>query len=320
MTTAWMDRRLVVVTGKGGVGKSTTAAAIALAAGKAGKRVALCELYGQGVLSSLFGLGPACYRPRQIAPDVSLISLSAAEAVSDFGSRKLHIARLAKLFFESRLMTSFIEAVPGLADLVQLGKIENMLMEPLRSDPVYDLCVLDAPSTGHGVTLLQSANSMAAMTRAGPFYDMARIIEVFLADPDLTAFALVTLPESLPIFESIELMHALLKADIEPGVVIVNQLRERTLHREPSWEVVSAALQRHGATHPDHANNIKKLLEIGHFDDFRVNRQRDLVRDLHSRFPTVPIAVLPRQSAHLITIDDVHTLADAILTPVSVDV
>lgn len=219
-----LDHEIVVVHGKGGVGRTTVTAALGRAAARAGRRTCVVELSGQASLARACGFDQPAYAPREVEPGLWVRSLSPGACMSDFGQRKLRIGALARLFFESRLLRGFTEAVPGLHDVVQLGKVENMLREPLEGELVYDLVLLDAPATGHGLSLLASARAMARMTRVGPFYDLATIIEDFLGDPAVTANLLVTLPELLPVHEALELHGRLDALGTPVDVVVANRV------------------------------------------------------------------------------------------------
>jgi anion-transporting ArsA/GET3 family ATPase len=220
---ALRDRRLWVVEGKGGVGRTTVAAALGLAAARQGRRTLVVELHGEAALAHRLGFASARYEARTVAPGLDLMSLSASACLADFGQRKLHIGGLSPMVFGSRPMTAFVEAVPGLPDVVQLGKIEDRLLHPLAKEAPYDLVVLDGPATGHGLTLLSSARHMRELTRAGPFHDLAKLIETLLQDPAQTATIAVTLPEQLPVQETLELLHALDRTHDLPDLVVVNQ-------------------------------------------------------------------------------------------------
>lgn len=238
-----LDHRLLVVHGKGGVGRTTVTAALGLAASMRGKRTCVVELGGQAALARTFGMNEPSYDPRTVAPGLDLRSMSPTACMSDFGSRKLRIDALARWFFESRLMIGFVEAVPGLHDVVQLGKIENMLSEPLPGEPVYDLVVLDAPATGHGLTLLGAARSLGEITRVGPFYELAHIIETFLADPARTGHVLTALPEPLPAQEALELEARLRAQDGRVDAVVLNRVHAPPLPPGAASEALEASLE-----------------------------------------------------------------------------
>lgn len=283
-----LDHKLLVVSGKGGVGRTSTALALGLAAAAKGKRTCVVEMSGQQALAEAAGFSSAEYEARDVADNLKLMSLSPTTCVADFGGRKLGLAKLAQWFFESKLMTGFIASVPGLADLVQLGKIEDMINVPLKGEPVYDLVILDAPATGHGLTLLSSAKAMAGMTKVGPFYDLAMIIARFLADTTQTSFVLVTLPEVLPVNESLEFAESLK----EHGASISLCLMNRTLPvqlPEGTREAPQALLEALGGD--DAVMSTLRELATNQVD--KEERQSAAQSLLTSALPGVPLIGLP---------------------------
>lgn len=304
------DHELLVVTGKGGVGKTTVATALGLAAARTGRRVCVVELSGQDQIPTWLGLGGRSFRPRTIAPGCDLMSLTAHECLEDFGHRKLRLGPLVKIVLGSRVTTAFVDSVPGLHDLLQLGKIENMLAEPKTGDVAYDLVIVDAPATGHGATLLQAAKTIEGLTRVGPFHDLAGIIARQLGDTDRTGVVIVTLPEELPVSETLDLVG--LVDEAAPGTlaaVIVNQARPRVLPHDGFDEVreALAAIDPTGASLVllDGAAERDRAL-LSAVDHLRIGLLERLGR-------TPPIVALPRLPHGDLVRDDAFTLATALV-------
>jgi anion-transporting ArsA/GET3 family ATPase len=286
----WIDRRLLVVEGKGGVGRTTVTAALGIAAARLGRRVCVMELSGEASLSSRLGMGAPQYEPREVLPGLDLMSLTPGACLADFGERKLRLGPLAGWLLDSRLMTSFVEAVPGLQDVVQLGKVENRLNEPADGEPRYDLIVIDGPATGHGLTLLSSARSMRQMTRVGPFHDLAGTIERTLDDRAMTATFVVTLPELLPVQETLELLHALEADRSVPDGVIVNQVL-------PAWPRDADALQATLDALPD-GPPAAVLRDLAAQATAAASRQREALQALDRGLAdALPVVSLPRLEA-----------------------
>lgn len=225
-----LDHRLVFVLGKGGVGRTTLTASLGRAAAIRGQRACVAELGSTAALPPRFGLRDRSFAFRRgFAPtggsgSVDVWSLTVPECLEDFGARKLGLPGFARRMLRNRFMMSFVDAVPGLHDLLLLGKIENLIREPKRGDPRYDTLFIDAPATGHGLTLLTAARTMTSLTKTGPFYDLARTIEEFIEDPAMTAMVLVTLPEALPVSETLELATSLREVGFAPHSVVVNRV------------------------------------------------------------------------------------------------
>ncbi|GDX81009.1 ATPase [Deltaproteobacteria bacterium] len=230
------DRRVVLVTGKGGVGKTTVAVSLALAAARRGKRVLLCETQGATRVPALFGRPSKGYEPTQVATNLSTLSITPAEAIQEYVLLQLHFVRLYKMVFQNRVMGPFVDAVPGLHDLVQLGKVWFAERETENGRQRWDLVVVDAPATGHGLTMLGAPRAMMELTRAGPFYENAKQIAELVEDPVRTGLVLVTTPEEMPLRET-ESLHQRLGAfrRLVAGVVLneVHPLPVPDLERWP---------------------------------------------------------------------------------------
>ena len=287
--TAWYDRRLIVVEGKGGVGRTTVTAALALTAGRRGRRVAAVELGGEAALAHTFGFVAARYEPRRITDGIELASLSPATCVVDFAQRKLRLGAVGRWVFDSRPMQAFLESVPGLADVVQLGKVENRLLEPVDGDLPLDLIVLDGPATGHGTTLLSSARSLRAASRVGPFHDLSAIVERLLEDRARTATVLVTLPELLPVNETLELLAAQIDEDRVPDLLVVNQHLAPLLHAPATPDELAARL-----ADPAHRAIAEDRLALEGRQEAALGELREGVARLA---PGLPILHLPRLDA-----------------------
>lgn len=307
------DRKMIVVTGKGGVGRTVVSCAIALAAARLGKRTCIAELYGQARVPALFGLPGRTYAPQPVTERVDTMSTTPMECLDDFGHRKLKLDALVRAVLTNRIMTAFVDAVPGLHDLLQLGKLENLIIEPLPSDPHYDLMVVDAPATGHGVTLLAAPRTMSEVSRVGPFHDLARIIERTLHDPRRSAVVIVTLPEDLPVNEALELAESLGELKDLVSSVIVNQVRPPAIPEPPAWERVREALD--ATRDPD----LEQLARIGALYMERQRSQAAAMQRVGPGFAEVlgreiAVAEFPRIEPHEIKGDDVHRLAENLLT------
>jgi anion-transporting ArsA/GET3 family ATPase len=281
-------RKLLVVTGKGGVGRSTVTAALAVAAARAGKVAVALELDGNGALPPLLGVGGREFEPRHTPAGPYVSSFSVYGCLEDFGRRKLRMGPLASVVFQARVVHTLIDGIPGLHDALQLGKLQNLVAEPAPGDVAFDLGVLDAPATGHGLTLLAAAETLAELTRVGPFYEEARVIDAFLADPARTGVVVVALAEDLAVREAIDLIDALPGGGRTLAAVVVNRVVPPVLADDAVSAALSAAARAGGR------DDVAALAAATHD---RSRRQRDalawLGRALEERGVTAPIATLP---------------------------
>ncbi|MCU1351015.1 MAG: oxyanion-translocating ATPase, partial [Acidimicrobiales bacterium] len=219
--------RLVIVAGKGGVGKTTVSAALASAAARRGLSSLIVEVEGKSGLASMFGSEPFSYeqvvlaeadeaagtgevRARTLTPDDALI-----EYLQDHG-----MSRISKRLVQSGALDMVATAVPGIRDILVLGKVKQ-----LEVGGTADLVVLDAPAAGHAITFLQSARGLLDAVRVGPINAQAREVLALLTDPDRCQVVLVTLPEETPVNELVETAYSLEdKVGVSLGPVVVNGL------------------------------------------------------------------------------------------------
>ena len=207
--------RLVVVTGKGGVGKTTVAAALGMAAARAGKRTVVCEVAEQERITGLFGLPAAGARETAVAPGLHAFSVKPEAAKEEWLRHQLHTGVLAGVLGHSRIFQYATAAAPGLTEVLTIGKVWELAQLERRTPGAspYDLAILDAPATGGGLGLLRAPRTYAAIAKVGPVGRHAATIDAFLRDPRSTAVLAVALPEEMPVNETIEL-ESRLRADL----------------------------------------------------------------------------------------------------------
>jgi anion-transporting ArsA/GET3 family ATPase len=210
-----LDKRLVFVTGKGGVGKSTVSLALALAAARAGKRTILCEVSAQEHLSHVFHRSQVGFHEVELERDLWAISIDPDESMREYVLLQLKVKAMRDLLFRSRVFTYLAAATPGLKELVTIGKIWELALDRRKAPGGrrYDLVVVDAPATGHGVGFLQTPRTFANVARVGPIRQQAETLDAFVRDPERTAVAIVALPEEMPVNET-----AMLERDLATEV------------------------------------------------------------------------------------------------------
>ena len=249
---ALLDKRLIFVTGKGGVGKTTAAAALGLAAARAGRRVLVCEVGDQERLTASFGLPAAGFREVEIEPGLHAFSVNPEDAIAEWLRYQLHSRTLAGLLGGSRIFQYLAMAAPGLAEMVTIGKVWELaqLERKTPSAAAYDLVIVDAPATGHGIALLRAPQTFAEIARVGPINHQAEIVDGFLRDPASTAVVAVTLAEEMPVSETLDLERRLrdeLRLDLNR--VYVNALLPDRLKAAES-QTIETAVEGGGTAPP----------------------------------------------------------------------
>ncbi|HEX2127829.1 MAG TPA: ArsA family ATPase [Solirubrobacterales bacterium] len=221
------DKRLVIVTGKGGVGKSTVSLALALAAARAGKRTILCEVAAQEHLSKVFHRAEVGFHEVEMAENLWGISIDPDESMREYVLLQLKVKAMRDLLFRSRIFTYLAAATPGLKELVTIGKIWELTLDDrkVRRGHRYDLVIVDAPATGHGVGFLQTPRTFAGIARVGPMHQQAKALDAFVTDSRKTGVAIVALPEEMPVNETASLERDLTDAvGVEVDQIFLNGL------------------------------------------------------------------------------------------------
>ena len=220
------SQRLVVVTGKGGVGKTTVTAALARAAADAGRRVLAVEVE-RGRLGPLLGTARLGPDPRRVARGLAAATIHPEEALRDFIHGVLRFRVLARPLLESTSFQVLAAAAPGLTEFLVLHRIFGWVQARRLGHPVHDLVVVDAPASGHSLPLLAAPRTLGALARLGPVADLLGRIERLLGDPAATLVCVVTVPEELAVRETVELYRQLAALGLAVAPPIVNALPPR---------------------------------------------------------------------------------------------
>jgi anion-transporting ArsA/GET3 family ATPase len=220
-----LDRRLILIVGKGGVGRSTVAAAVASACARRGRRTLLFEANANDRFGHFFGTSPVGTDIKPLARDLHAVNTNPAAALEEYGMMILRFRRVYKMVFENRVSRYFLRAIPGLDDYSVVGKAWYHTTEIERGRPLWDTVVFDMPASGHSLSMLRLPKVILDTVPEGPLTSSAREVRSLLLDPQRTAILLVTLAEEMPVNEARELTTAL---DRELGMrvshVVINQV------------------------------------------------------------------------------------------------
>jgi hypothetical protein len=194
-----LERRLIFVTGKGGVGKSTVATALGLLAARRGLRTIVAELSSQERVRQAFATSGATFEEVALADDLFTISIDPQHAMEEYLLVKT--GAVGQALGQSRLFNALAMATPGMRELLSIGKIWELSQHERRSDggDVYDLVIVDSPAAGHGAGILRTPRTFAEIARVGPIAHQAGSIAATIADPSFTAVIAVSTPEEMPL-------------------------------------------------------------------------------------------------------------------------
>jgi anion-transporting ArsA/GET3 family ATPase len=256
---ALLDKRLVLVTGKGGVGKTTVSAALALAAARRGQRTIVCEVAAQERMSRAFRREGVGYSETELADRFYAISIDPNEALDEYLTQQVG-RRLGHLLFRNRIFEYLAAAAPGVRELATIGKVWELAQLERRTKHAapYDLVIVDTPATAQGLGMLRTPRTYRDIAGAGPIRRRADMIERFVTDPAQTGVLAVALPEEMPVNETLELGVSLREEmGMDIDAVVVNALLPERFSGEEA-ERIAAADGGHG--HPDVAAALRAAL------------------------------------------------------------
>jgi anion-transporting ArsA/GET3 family ATPase len=234
-----LDRRLIFVTGKGGVGKTTIAAALGLLAASKGKRTLLCEMDAKGDLASNFETEPTKFQEREIAPNLWAMSMDTEASLHQYLSLQLRFGRAAYVGPLAKMFDFVASAAPGVREIVNVGKLCWEVRERR-----YDIVVVDAVASGHIIGQLAAPQAINRLVQVGLIRQQTGWMLEILSDPKTSGVLAVTTPEEMPVSETIELIGRL-EAETTVGLagVVVNRVLPELFgtREEQVFEAISAA-------------------------------------------------------------------------------
>ncbi len=249
------DVRLHVVTGKGGTGKTTVAAALALALASRGKTVLLCEVEGRQGIAQLFDVAPLPYEERHVVQgpddggDVYALAIDPESALLEYLSMYYRLGRAGKALDRFGVIDFATTIAPGVRDVLLTGKVYEAAKRNSRNKGArtYDAIVLDAPPTGRIAQFLNVNNELAGLAKVGPIKSQADTVTTLLRSPR-TAVHLVTVLEEMPVQETIDGVHELRAAQMPVGGVVVNLVRPQDLDHEARESLLAGTVDEPALT------------------------------------------------------------------------
>ena len=220
MTVDLLQRRLLFVTGKGGVGKSTIAAALALLGAQHGKRTLACEMDAKGDLAALFETTTVGFRPRQVHPGLWAMAMHPEESLDEYLRLQLHLPGLSRIGPLAKAFDFVATAAPGVREILSVGKLAYE-----AGERHFDLVVADSPASGHVVGQLTAPQAINSLVHVGAIRNQTDWLVEILRDPATTGLVIVTTPEEMPVRETIELIDRVeAKTEVDVAAVVVNRV------------------------------------------------------------------------------------------------
>jgi anion-transporting ArsA/GET3 family ATPase len=275
---ARLSRRFLFVTGKGGVGKTTVVAALAQRFARQGKRVLVAETGSKERISTLFGRPSLPTQISELSPRLFGVLLDADVALKEYGRMVLKSERLVGALFDNALVQGFFHGAPGLKEWAALGKAWFHSTELLADgSPRFDVVILDAPATGHGLDMLRVPKTIVELSPPGVLRADAERAWAQFRDPAQSGVVVVTLPEEMPVNESLELCDVLSgELGLPLAALVVNQVVpeifeaqqraqlgafEEPTGREPQAQALAAGIRR-AAREQIQAESLERLARL----------------------------------------------------------
>ncbi len=300
-----LEKRLVFVTGKGGVGKSTLAISLGLAAAARGKRTIVCEVASQENASRVFKKGEVGFHEVEVADNLWAISIDPDESLREYLLLQLKVRAMRDLLVRSRIFNYLAAATPGLKELVTIGKIWELSQtdRKVKKASGYDLVIVDAPATGHGIGFLSTPRTFAGIARVGPIHSQAKELDRFITDHDTTGVAIVAIPEEMPVNESAHLERELTeKVGMSVDRVYMNALYPERFSQDEAGELERALDDSDGAA--------RAAIRAALSEHRRASSQRDQLERLKVAVST-PVKTLPFIFKPTLDVEELRWLSGA---------
>jgi anion-transporting ArsA/GET3 family ATPase len=283
------DHRFLFVVGKGGVGKTTIATALAIGAAKKGKRVLLALCNAKERVSYLLEVPAIGTENVRVAPNLDVVNMRPEEALAEYGMMILRSRTLYHAVFENRVVSALLRGTPGIEAWSMLGKAHFHTKETLPDGrPRYDLVIVDAPATGHGLEMLRVPKVITEVAPPGLLRREAEEAVALFKDPARSGSVLVTLAEDMPVNETIELHRALtVELGMPVAALVVNQVLPRLFTPKEREQV--QALREHVVE----GSPVRGLALSGAGRAMREQVQEESLARLAAELPTIPRTTLP---------------------------
>jgi anion-transporting ArsA/GET3 family ATPase len=283
-----LDRRLVFVTGKGGVGKTSVAAALAELAARSGRRTLVCEMDAKGALADALGASSLAFEPTEVEAGLFAMAMNTEDSLREYLRLFVKVPLIGKIGPLARTFDFVADAAPGVKEILAVGKLCHEVRERR-----YDLVVVDAEATGHIVAQIGAPQVIRKLVQVGMVRDQTDWMLDILNDPDITGVAIVTTPEEMPVTEALDLIDRLEpETGVRPTAVVANRILDPWFDDDD--ERIALALDDQRDLLADAVGRgVNTVLDAARIAEARRRTGEGHLDRLRSGAPDVPVLTVP---------------------------
>lgn len=284
-----LERQLLFVTGKGGVGKTSVAAALAQLGARAGRRTLVCEMDAKGALAAAFDTTSLQFEPRRLAADLYGMEMNTEDSLREYLRLFVKLPLVGRIGPLARTFDFVADAAPGVKEILAVGKLAYEVRERH-----YDLVVVDAEASGHIVAQIGAPRVIEELVKVGMVRDQTRWISEILEDPARTGVVIVTTPEEMPVSETIELIGRLdVESGVAPSAIVANRVLPALFDRRQS-EVVDRLDEIEPALVEIAGPGVREVLAAAHVTEARRRVGSRHLERLRDEIPAgLPVLYVP---------------------------
>ena len=284
-----LDRHLLFVTGKGGVGKTTVAAALAQLAARSGQRTLVCEMDAKGALAAAFDTSPLAFQPRRIDDGLEAMAMNTEDSLREYLRLFVKIPLVGRIGPLARTFDFVADAAPGVKEILSVGKLAWEARERH-----YDLVVVDAEATGHIVAQIAAPRVINDLVKVGMVREQTRWMTEILEDPAETGLVIVATPEEMPVSETLDLIGRLdAETGVAPSAIVANRVLPALFDRRQA-DVVDRLDEVEEALVEIAGSGVRHVLAAAHVTEARRRTGGQHLERLRDELPPgLPVLYVP---------------------------